>query len=86
MTSQIDFLYGKVHITYNDIPLLNYNGPLPLYGPNISLSFTRMFLTGFFYLGLTTGMYSIYQFLRTASRGILKYIRSKYNAKKYLSC
>ena len=78
----IDLFFNKVHVT---APIyFHLNGTLPYFGA-YSTSLSRLFLTGFFYLGLSTGIYHLFKHSRQAASSAYSYLRSLFNAKKFLN-
>ncbi len=67
-----------------DIPSLVFNPKVPLFG-NITFNFPNIFMTGFGYLSMISGFYCLGYFGYRSYRRFSTYLRSLFNAKKYLN-
>ena len=80
-TSQ--FLFGRIHLRYPAIKSLNLPFNIPLWG-QVNLPISKVFLTFLFYLGLASSTYILSKYTYIGGRWFLNYLRSLFNAKKYL--
>jgi hypothetical protein len=82
--SQVSLLWDKIKVETPDIPSLVFNPKLPLFG-SFTLNFPTLFMTGFGYLSMVSGFYCLGYFGYRSFRRFSTYIRSLFNAKKYLN-
>ncbi len=79
----ISLFWDKVRISFPTIPQRHFNGTLPLFG-SFSIPLTRLFLTTFCYFGAATALYHMYRWSSRASTSLYVWVKSLFNAKKYL--
>ena len=82
--SQVPLLWNKILVETPDIPALIFNPKLPLFG-NITLNLPNLFMTSFGYLSMVSGFYCLGYFGYRSYRRFSIYLRSLFNAKKYLN-
>jgi hypothetical protein len=81
----ISLFWNKVQLQCPDIPSLNFNPKIPMFGA-FNLSLPSFFLTSFCYLGVFSATYFSLLWGYKGSISFYNRIKSFFNAKKYLDC